>query len=140
MPTRYAASLRYMARCAIRWRGLLPGERNCSHRKSDDDCCCNRHPFAHHRRLAYHRQPPIAHRPSTVFLGEIVIAKGVAKRQARLAGHAELAELRLLALHGLLHLIGYDHHGGSVAMARIEKRLRLKGGLREGLIERANTQ
>ena len=72
------------------------------------------------------------------FLGDIVIARGVAKRQARAAGHAELDELRLLALHGLLHLLGYDHERDNGRMRRIERRLRLKGGLREGLIERAS--
>jgi probable rRNA maturation factor len=70
------------------------------------------------------------------FLGDIVIARGVARRQARSAGHAEETELRVLALHGLLHLLGYDHEGDSGAMARLERRLRRKGGLREGLIER----
>jgi len=69
-------------------------------------------------------------------LGDIVIARGVARRQAREAGHAESIELRVLALHGLLHLLGYDHEQDSGQMARIEKRLRRKGGLREGLIER----
>src|SRR5581483_5875759 len=43
------------------------------------------------------------------FLGDIVIARGVARRQAREAGHAERVELRVLALHGFLHLLGYDH-------------------------------
>lgn len=69
-------------------------------------------------------------------LGDIVIARGVARRQAREAGHAESVELRVLALHGLLHLLGYDHEQDSGQMARLEKRLRRKGGLREGLIER----
>jgi probable rRNA maturation factor len=71
------------------------------------------------------------------FLGDIVIATGVAKRQARAAGHSERTEVRILALHGLLHLIGYDHEHDDGAMARAERRLRRKGGLREGLIERA---
>jgi probable rRNA maturation factor len=73
------------------------------------------------------------------FLGDIVIATGVARRQARDAGHSEQAELRVLALHGLLHLLGYDHHGadGGARMARVEARLRRKGGLTAGLIERA---
>jgi len=71
------------------------------------------------------------------FLGDIVIARGVAKRQARAAGHNELTELRVLALHGLLHLLGYDHHRDGGRMRRVESRLRRKGGLREGLIERA---
>ena len=71
------------------------------------------------------------------FLGDIVIAKGVARRQARDAGHPIGDEVRLLALHGLLHLLGYDHHADRGTMARLEARLRRKGGLREGLIERA---
>lgn len=71
-------------------------------------------------------------------LGDIVIASGVARRQARQAGHALGAELRLLALHGLLHLLGYDHEADSGEMARLEARLRRKGGLAAGLIERAH--
>ena len=71
------------------------------------------------------------------FLGDIVIARGVARRQARAAGHSELAELRLLALHGLLHLLGYDHERDDGRMRLVERRLRRRGGLREGLIERA---
>jgi probable rRNA maturation factor len=70
------------------------------------------------------------------FLGDIVIARGVARRQAREARHAESTELKVLALHGLLHLLGYDHERDNGAMARLERRLRRKGGLREGLIER----
>jgi probable rRNA maturation factor len=69
-------------------------------------------------------------------LGDIVIARGVARRQAKAAGHPEATELRVLALHGLLHLLGYDHEADQGEMAQLEKRLRRKGGLREGLIER----
>ncbi len=69
-------------------------------------------------------------------LGDIVIARGVAKRQAREAGHSEATELRVLALHGLLHLLGYDHENDGGTMDRVERRLRRKGGLPEGLIER----
>lgn len=72
----------------------------------------------------------------TVVLGDIVIATGRATRQARRARHALSVELRVLALHGLLHLLGYDHHADTGAMARLERRLRRKGGLPEGLIER----
>jgi probable rRNA maturation factor len=70
------------------------------------------------------------------FLGDIVIARGVARRQARELGHPESTELKVLALHGLLHLLGYDHERDNGAMARLERRLRRRGGLREGLIER----
>jgi len=69
-------------------------------------------------------------------LGDIVIARGVARRQAREAGHSEMKEWRVLALHGLLHLIGYDHERDDGRMRRVERRLRRKGGLREGLIDR----
>jgi probable rRNA maturation factor len=70
------------------------------------------------------------------FLGDIVIARGVARRQARAAGHGERTEWRVLALHGLLHLLGYDHESDDGTMARVEARLRRKGGLPGGLIER----
>ena len=70
------------------------------------------------------------------FLGDVVIASGVAARQAREAGHSLATELRVLALHGLLHLLGYDHERDDGRMARLERRLRRRGGLREGLIER----
>ena len=69
-------------------------------------------------------------------LGDVVIAAGVARRQARAAGHSLQTELRVLALHGLLHLLGYDHDRDDGRMARVEGRLRRRGGLREGLIER----
>lgn len=72
------------------------------------------------------------------FLGDIVIAAGVARRQARDAGHSLQVELRILALHGLLHLLGYDHEQDDGQMARLERRLRRRGGLREGLIERVH--
>jgi probable rRNA maturation factor len=70
-------------------------------------------------------------------LGDIVIARGVLRRQARQARHSVATELRVLALHGLLHLLGYDHERDAGEMWRVERRLRRKGGLPEGLIERA---
>jgi probable rRNA maturation factor len=71
------------------------------------------------------------------YLGDVVIAAGVAARQAREAGHSLATELRVLGLHGLLHLLGYDHERDDGRMARLERRLRRRGGLEEGLIERA---
>ena len=70
-------------------------------------------------------------------LGEIAIARGVARSQAREAGHSEATEWRVLALHGLLHLLGYDHEDDDGRMQRVERKLRRKGGLREGLIDRS---
>jgi len=73
-------------------------------------------------------------------LGDIVIATGIARRQAKEARHSYQAELRVLALHGLLHLLGYDHHDAddNGRMARLERTLRRQGGLETGLIERAS--
>ena len=73
------------------------------------------------------------------FLGDIVISTMTARRQASEAGHSYASELKVLALHGLLHLLGYDHdHAADEGrMARIERRLRARGGLRSGLIERS---
>jgi len=89
--------------------------------------------------LSFRSEPePLALSPKR-FLGEIVIARGVARRQARDARHSELTELRVLALHGLLHLLGYDHERDGGRMRRAEQRLRRKGGLREGLIERTGS-
>ena len=73
---------------------------------------------------------------SPSFLGDIAIAVGVAARQASAAGHSLGTELRVLALHGLLHLVGYDHEQDDGEMATIETRLRARAGLRTGLIER----
>ena len=63
------------------------------------------------------------------YLGDVVIATGVAERQARNAGHRLGYEHRRLALHGLLHLLGYDHERDNGAMARPEKKLRRRGGI-----------
>jgi probable rRNA maturation factor len=87
--------------------------------------------------LSFPSTEPRVPSPGSSVLGDIVIARGVARRQAREAGHSELTEWRVLALHGLLHLIGYDHEGDDGRMRRVERRLRRKGGLREGLIDRA---
>jgi probable rRNA maturation factor len=71
-------------------------------------------------------------------LGEVAIASGVCRRQAREAGHSELTEMRVLALHGLLHLMGYDHETDTGEMRRVEERLRKRAGLPPGLIARGN--
>jgi probable rRNA maturation factor len=45
----------------------------------------------------------------TGILGDIVLCPSVAERQATTAGHSVMAELQLLTVHGLLHLLGFDH-------------------------------
>jgi len=70
------------------------------------------------------------------WLGDIVIARGVARAQAREGGHPMAVEVRILALHGLLHLLGYDHETDDGRMASLEERLRRLGGLPLALLER----
>ena len=58
------------------------------------------------------------------FLGEIVISLDSARRQAEELGHDEVRELCELALHGTLHLLGYDHLRDQGEMNEIELKLR----------------
>ena len=72
------------------------------------------------------------------YLGEIAISRGIARKQAKLLRHSLKIEIRVLALHGLLHLLGYDHEVDGGRMARIEGRLRRKAKLPLGLIARSS--
>jgi probable rRNA maturation factor len=65
------------------------------------------------------------------FLGDVVIATGVAERQARAIGVPVETERRRLALHGLLHLLGYDHERDGGQMERLERCLLRRGGIKE---------
>jgi len=69
-------------------------------------------------------------------LGDIAISVPTARRQAREMGHPLRIELRVLALHGLLHLLGYDHETDQGQMHRAEEKLRRRSGLPAGLIRR----
>jgi probable rRNA maturation factor len=68
--------------------------------------------------------------PHDGYLGDIVIAMGVARRQAAEAGCPVSTEVRALALHGLLHLLGYDHETDRGVMGRLEKKLQTRAGLK----------
>jgi probable rRNA maturation factor len=63
------------------------------------------------------------------YLGDIVISVDTAFRQARRRGTTLRRELRVLTLHGFLHLLGYDHETDGGEMRRIEYRLRRKFGI-----------
>jgi probable rRNA maturation factor len=62
-------------------------------------------------------------------LGEIAIAPAVAQRNAKSYGRTFAAELKILILHGILHLLGYDHEADRGEMYRMEYRLRKQLGL-----------
>ncbi len=63
------------------------------------------------------------------FLGDIAIAPATARRYARKHGRTLPAELRVLILHGVLHLMGYDHETDRGEMDRVERELRKRFGL-----------
>jgi probable rRNA maturation factor len=70
-------------------------------------------------------------------IGDIAISIARARAQAKTYGHSTEIEVRVLMLHGALHLAGFDHEKDAGRMARAEKRWRERLGLPGGLIERA---
>lgn len=69
-------------------------------------------------------------------VGEIAISADVAARNAAMLGHSAAMEVKILALHGILHLAGFDHERDNGGMARKEAQLRRKLGLSSSLTER----
>lgn len=80
---------------------------------------------------------PAASEWRTRFAGDIAISGEMAAKNASRLGHAAADEVKILVLHGLLHLAGYDHERDNGAMGRKEERLRTRLGLPVGLIERS---
>jgi probable rRNA maturation factor len=72
-------------------------------------------------------------------LGDLAISAARARAQAREFGHTTEDELRILMLHGVLHLLGLDHETDAGRMARAEKRWRRELRLPNGLIERVQS-
>jgi probable rRNA maturation factor len=70
------------------------------------------------------------------FAGDIAISLDIAARNADALGHSVAEEVRILVLHGVLHLAGYDHENDQGAMAKKEQSLRKRLALPTGLIER----
>jgi rRNA maturation RNase YbeY len=64
-------------------------------------------------------------------LGDIVISLPTARRQAKEKGHGIYEEIAILLIHGMLHLVGYDHENGKkeeTRMRRMEKKILLRIG------------
>jgi probable rRNA maturation factor len=68
--------------------------------------------------------------------GDLAISVPTALKQSRGQGHTLSTEIKVLMLHGLLHLAGYDHEADNGEMAKRERLLRAKLNLPLGLIER----
>jgi probable rRNA maturation factor len=76
------------------------------------------------------KKRPAAHiAQETPYLGDIAISPATARRNAKTQGRSVANELRILMLHGTLHLLGYDHEADRGQMNRVEGRLRRKFGL-----------
>ena len=71
--------------------------------------------------------------------GDLAISIPTTLRQAIEQGHPLSTEVKVLILHGLLHLAGYDHEADTGQMAHRERLLRARLGLPQGLIERVET-
>ena len=80
--------------------------------------------------------PAVAPGPMKI-AGDLAISVNTARRQAEERGHSLATEIKVLTLHGLLHLAGFDHETDEGEMARREQKLRAKLRLPHGLIERA---
>jgi probable rRNA maturation factor len=72
--------------------------------------------------------------------GEIAISADIAIQNAFRLGHSAMEEIKILTLHGILHLAGFDHERDNGEMARKELRLRQALRLPVGLIERASAK
>lgn len=83
------------------------------------------------RRAAPHRPRAAGHaqREFTGFLGDLVISLEAAQRNARAEGHSTENEVRWLILHGLLHLLGFDHETDGGQMTAVELFLRTRLGV-----------
>jgi len=69
------------------------------------------------------------HVKAGVDLGDIAISPVTARRYAKKNGRSLASELRVLILHGVLHLLGYDHETDRGEMDRVERKLRKRLGL-----------
>lgn len=85
--------------------------------------------------LSFPSAPAVAVRARR-FAGDLAISADIARQNALWLGHSVAAEIKILTLHGVLHLAGFDHENDRGEMARTESRLRRQLKLESGLIER----
>jgi probable rRNA maturation factor len=78
--------------------------------------------------------------PETGISGDLAISLETAARQAEAFGHTLREEVKILLLHGILHLAGYDHEIDDGRMGRREVVLRRRFALPLGLIQRASAE
>jgi|SRR5215467_12061525 len=82
-----------------------------------------------HKLARLRRRPSATNSTGLSYLGDIAISPATARRYAKKNDRTVASELRVLTLHGVLHLLGYDHETDGVEMDRIERKLRKRLGL-----------
>ena len=84
--------------------------------------------------------PPAERRQVKRIAGDVAISADIARENASRLGHSVADEVKILALHGILHLAGFDHERDNGKMARKESQLRRQLKLEAGLIERTHSR
>ena len=86
--------------------------------------------------LSFPAAKPAGRNERQKLAGDIAISADIARENSVRLGHSVAQEIKILALHGILHLAGFDHERDNGQMARKETRLRRQLKLEAGLIER----
>jgi probable rRNA maturation factor len=84
--------------------------------------------------------PPPTRRQAKRVAGDVAISADIARDNARRFSHSVTDEVKILVLHGILHLAGFDHERDNGEMARKETQLRLQLKLEDGLIARTQSR
>jgi probable rRNA maturation factor len=84
--------------------------------------------------------PQLGLRQTKQIAGELAVSADIARENAGRIGHSVAEEIKILVLHGILHLAGFDHEQDNGKMAQQETRLRQRLNLDVGLIERTETR
>ena len=86
--------------------------------------------------LSFPSEAPFNGTGKRTFAGEIAISADIARQNSARLGHSAALEVKVLILHGILHLAGFDHERDNGEMARKEAILRRRLGLPSSLTER----
>lgn len=90
--------------------------------------------------LSFPYSSPAGRGAGTKLAGDVAISADIARENSVRLGHPVAQEIKILALHGILHLAGFDHERDNGAMARKEAKLRRVLRLPPALIERATPE
>jgi probable rRNA maturation factor len=89
--------------------------------------------------LSFPAVEPVGRKQRQKLAGDIAISADIARENSLRLGHPIAQEIKILALHGILHLAGFDHERDNGQMARKEATLRRALRLPPALIERRRT-